>query len=76
MKKYSEGTSDHGLLPKRTFPQGLKKAAEKGRLAGQFPERHTAGAKAQVHSIGLLPGINPRPTARLSFSAACKAQLP
>jgi hypothetical protein len=53
-----------------------RQAAEKGLSAGEFPEEQAAGAKAHVDSIGLLPGINPRPTARLSFSAACKARLP
>jgi hypothetical protein len=32
-------------------------AAEKGEIAGEFPEKHTSGAKAQVDSIALLPGI-------------------
>jgi hypothetical protein len=32
---------------------------------------HTSGAKARVASIARLPGINPRPTARTSFSASC-----
>jgi hypothetical protein len=37
-----------------------------------MPEKHTSGAKARMDFIGLMPGINPRPTARLSFSAACE----
>jgi hypothetical protein len=43
--------------------------AEKGR------ETLTAGAKAPVDSIGFLPGINPRPTARLRFAPACEERL-
>jgi hypothetical protein len=52
--------------------QGMtSEAAEKGCFSGETPEKHASGAKARVDSIGLMPGINPRPTARLSFSAAC-----
>src|ERR1035441_10145934 len=54
---------------------GAKQAAEKGLISGERPEKHTSGAKAHIDSIGLIPGINPRPTARMSFSAACKARL-
>jgi hypothetical protein len=49
-----------------------KEVAEKGLLPSKMPEKHTSGAKAHVDSIGFIPGINPRPTARMSFSAACK----
>jgi hypothetical protein len=35
-------------------------------------EKHTSGAKARIDSIGFMPGMNPRPTARRSFSAACE----
>jgi hypothetical protein len=35
---------------------------------------HTAGPEGHDHLIALLPGINPRPTALKSFSAAFKAQ--
>jgi len=37
-----------------------------------MPEEHTSGAKAHVDLMSLIPGMNPRPTARMSFSAACK----
>ena len=33
------------------------------------------GAKARIDSVVLLPGINPWPTARMSFSAVCKARF-
>jgi hypothetical protein len=61
------------------LPQGLKpysilllfgtteQAAEKGCFSGKMPEKHASGAKARVDSIGLMPGINPRPTARQEF---------
>jgi ceramide glucosyltransferase len=48
---------------------GAKQTAEKGRQSGEMPEKHTSGAKAHFDSIGFMPWINPRPTARLSFSA-------
>jgi hypothetical protein len=47
-----------------------EEAAEKGLGWTENPEKHTPGAEAHADSIGLLPGINPPPTARLSFSAA------
>src|ERR1035438_2079863 len=71
----------HGFA---TFPQGLKpniycdaygttkQLAEKHLLSSKKPEKHTSGAKAPINSIGFIPGINPRPTARTSFSANCK----
>ncbi len=33
---------------------------------------HTSGPKGRDDSIPLIPGINPRPTARRSLSAACE----
>ena len=51
-----------------------KEAAEKGRISGEDLEKHTAGAEARFDSIAFMPGINPRHTARRSFSAACKAR--
>jgi hypothetical protein len=48
-------------------PSGAKEAAEKGCFSGKMPEKHASGAKARVDSIGLMPGINPRPTARQEF---------
>ena len=46
-------------------------AAEKGLNPGQTDEKHTSGAKARVDSVAFVPGINPWPTARRSFSATC-----
>jgi hypothetical protein len=37
-----------------------------------MPEKRTSGAKALIDLIGFVPGMNPRPTARTSFSAACE----
>jgi hypothetical protein len=53
---------------------GAKEAAEKGLFSGNIGKRHTSAAKAGADSVAFVPGINPWPTARTSFSAACKAQ--
>jgi hypothetical protein len=44
-----------------------KQVAQKGLLSGEIPEKYTSGAEAGVDCIGLVPGINPRPTARMKF---------
>jgi len=54
---------------------GAKQAAEKGLIFGEIRKKHTSGAKARIDLIGFIPGMNPRPTARTSFSTACKARL-
>ena len=55
------------------YPSVAKQAAEKLMFSREMVEKHTAGAKAHVDSTAFVPGINPRPTVRLRFSAACKA---
>jgi predicted flavoprotein YhiN len=45
---------------------------EPGRDSSKMPEMHTSGAEAHRDSADLIPGINPWPTARKSFSAAPK----
>jgi hypothetical protein len=45
-------------------------AAEIGLYWGEISEKRTSGAEALVDSAGCIPGINPRPTARTSISAA------
>ena len=57
------------------LPSGAKQAAEKGHISGENFEKHTSGAEAHVDFIDFMPGINPRPTARIGFSAACKAHI-
>src|ERR1017187_1270366 len=69
------------------FPQGLKpwliwafsarpkEAAEKGLISSEIPEKHASGAEARVDFTCVIPGINPRPTARTIFSAACKVPI-
>jgi Flp pilus assembly protein TadG len=64
-----------GIRMDEEHPAEAKQVAEKGLRSSENPEEHTPGAEAHADFIGLLPGINPRPTARLSFSAACKAQV-
>jgi 16S rRNA (cytosine967-C5)-methyltransferase len=56
-----------------TEPKLALQAAEKGLILTKMPEKHTSGAKARIHSIAVMSGINPGPTARTSFSAACLA---
>jgi hypothetical protein len=46
-------------------------AAEKGLPPREKPEKRTSVAKATAEFIALTPGINPRPTTPLSFSATC-----
>jgi hypothetical protein len=33
------------------------------------------GLKPALIRLAIMPGMNPRPTVRMSFSAACKARL-
>jgi hypothetical protein len=53
---------------------GAKQAAERGLISGDSPQKHTSVAKAAADSIVFIPGMNPRPTARMRFFAECKAQ--
>jgi hypothetical protein len=46
---------------------GAKQAAEKLGVRGKMGRKHTSAAKAIIDSIGFVPGINPRPTARNEF---------
>ena len=48
-------------------------AAEKLWIRGEIGGKHTSGAKAHADYIAFTPGINPRPTLKPSFSAACEA---
>ncbi len=51
------------------LPSGL---IERSSATEAIPKKHTSGAKAHVDSALVMPGINPRPTVRTSFSAADK----
>ena len=65
------------LSPSRALVDALagpEQAAEKVLISPGKPEKHTSGAEAHVDFMGFMPGINPRPTARMSFSAACEAR--
>jgi hypothetical protein len=48
--------------------QGIKGGGER-HVFGEIPQEHASEAEAHANSIGLLPGITPRPTARMGFSA-------
>jgi hypothetical protein len=52
---------------------GAKQHAEKAPFSSNNQEKHTSVAKATTEFIGLMPGINPRPTAQISFSAGREA---
>ena len=52
---------------------GAEQAAEKGLFPKEKCEKHASGPEGHIHFMPLIPGINPRPTARRSFSAAFKA---
>ena len=53
---------------------GAEQAAERGLISGDSPQNNTSVAKATADSIVFVPGMNPRPTARMSFSADCEAR--
>jgi hypothetical protein len=76
--------SGQHLSPKKP-PQGLKpginfdafaarlnRLLKKACLVGERPEKRTSVAKATTYFIVFIPGINPRSTTRMSFSAACE----
>jgi len=50
-----------------------KEAAEELWIWGGNGEKHTSAAKADKFSVGIVPGTNPRPTARVSFPQPVKA---
>jgi hypothetical protein len=43
-------------------------------ITSEIPEKHASVAEATIDSMGLIPGLKSRPTARTRFSAACKAR--
>ena len=55
------------------FVAGAERAAEKGLFPKEKCEKHASGPEGHIHFMPLIPGINPRPTARRSFSAAFEA---
>ena len=54
---------------------GAEQAAERGLISGDSPQNNTSVAKATADSIVFVPGMNPRPTARMSFSSDCEAHV-
>jgi hypothetical protein len=49
-----------------------KQLAEKVRFSILNPKNIPQGLKPDFDSIGFVPGMNPRPTARMTFSASCE----
>jgi lipid-A-disaccharide synthase len=62
-----------GLLP-GSRPKEIRGNLPEMIVAARALEERTSGAKAQSNSAGLMPRINPWPTARTRFPAARKAQ--
>jgi hypothetical protein len=58
-----------------TIPQGLNRLRKNVERQANLPKKLTSGAKARVDFMLFMPGLKPRPTARTSFSAACKADF-
>ena len=46
-------------------------ACRKGAFSVQIQTNVPQGLKPSIDYIGFVPGMNPRPTARISFSATC-----
>ena len=56
-----------GCEPAETPVRTVSKASQA--ISG----RHTSAAKADIDTIEIVPGMNPRPTTRMSFSARFEA---
>jgi hypothetical protein len=56
------------------FMYGLNRLRKNVERQANLPKKLTSGAKARVDFMLFMPGLKPRPTARTSFSAACKAR--
>jgi len=52
-----------------------ERAAEKG-MVSSVPQERASGAKARVGFASLMPGMNPRPTARTSFRLTASLVTP
>jgi tRNA (guanine37-N1)-methyltransferase len=66
----AEALASLGVGPKAYLPSLA--TAKTGSSEGE--EKHTSGAEAHVDLIDAVPGTNPRPTARMSSSAASEAR--
>ena len=62
--------SSHGGIETGASLELLKRLRKKARSTSKRPEKHTSVAKAHAYFARLMPGINPRPTDRGSFSAS------
>ena len=60
-----QGSSNGGI--ETGAPRGVERLRKKARYTSKKPEKHTSGAKAHVDFARLMPGINPRPTARKTY---------
>jgi hypothetical protein len=66
-----------GFIPGIMSAESKRALAPEVRFSGDSPSvsPFPVASKAHADSIDLLPGINPRPTARMSFSAACNLRM-
>ena len=72
--KLAAGSASLVELSLPTYVPALPPPSEaegKGASSGEIGEAHTSGAEAHSDFIGFMPGINPWPTAKASFSATC-----
>ena len=53
------------------YPPVHSQAAEKGGILSRWARCIPQGLKPGFDSAGFMPGMNPRPTARIRFSSAC-----
>jgi hypothetical protein len=68
-------TSLRGLKPLVfcAFFGTAEQLAEREPDFDEIGEKQTSGPKGRADSAALMPGINPRPTSRQSFSASSEA---
>jgi hypothetical protein len=64
-----------GLVRAARDSAGAKQLVVEGRRLDESPEEDTSGAKARTDSTSLMPGINPRPTARGDSSAGISGEI-
>ena len=72
----SESSSHAGAKARSSFASfsaRLNSLLKKSLDPNRNPEKLVSGAKARVDFSRVMPGMNPRPTARTTFSASCEA---
>ena len=62
------------LIGAKLIRRGKARTDSKGKELNDGPGKHASGPEGLIDFMPLTPGINPRPTARTSFPAACSAR--